>query len=128
MSLGSRRILLLAFSWSFFFILAGVLPSQGQSNVALLSLERIFDSRDFLGEQFGPARWLSDGSGYTTVEVSNSRRALEIVSYDTETGKRKVEIGERILRPKGSSLPLIINDYQWSKDGHKLLIYTNSKR
>ena len=93
MSLGSRRILLLALSWSFFFILAGVLPSQGQSNVASLSLERIFDSRDFLGEQFGPARWLSDGSGYTTVEVSNSQRALEIVSYDTETGKRKVEVG-----------------------------------
>ena len=44
-------------------ILAGVVNLEAQSDNGLLSLESIFNSRDFLSEQFGPARWLSDGSG-----------------------------------------------------------------
>ena len=109
-------------------ILAGVVNLEAQSDNGLLSLESIFNSRDFLSEQFGPARWLSDGSGYTTVEVSNSLRALEIVSYQPETGRREIKVSARRLIPRGSSLPLIIHDYHWSEDGTKLLLYTNSRR
>ena len=109
-------------------ILAGVVNLEAQSDKGLLSLESIFNSRDFLSEQFGPARWLSDGSGYTTVEVSNSLRALEIVSYRPETGRREIKVSARRLIPRGSSAPLIIHDYQWSEDETKLLLYTNSRR
>lgn len=42
---------------------AAVDPSQ-------LTLERIFQDREFAIERYGPARWLADGSGYTTLEAS----------------------------------------------------------
>ncbi len=37
-----------------------------------LSVERIFSTSDFSVERFGPARWLADGSGYTTVVRSQT--------------------------------------------------------
>ncbi|HIF38615.1 MAG TPA: S9 family peptidase, partial [Gemmatimonadetes bacterium] len=124
----SRRSILRVLGYSSVILLAGVVNVAAQSNRGLLSLESIFNSRDFLSEQFGPARWLPDGSGYTTVEVSNRLRALEIVSYHPETGRREIRVPARRLIPRGSSSPLIIHDYQWSEDGNKLLIYTNSRR
>ncbi|MDA1028432.1 MAG: hypothetical protein O3B41_05185 [Bacteroidetes bacterium] len=44
-----------------------------KSDASKLSLERLFSSSDFASEQFGPARWLEDGSGYTTVEASEPK-------------------------------------------------------
>ena len=48
---------------------------------SLLTLERIFSSSEFSGERFGPARWLKDGSGYTTLERADGG-GREIVGYD----------------------------------------------
>ena len=34
-----------------------------------LTLDRIFKNREFVSEFFGPARWLTNGAAYTTVEL-----------------------------------------------------------
>ncbi len=94
----------------------------------VLTLDRIFSSSEFRSETFGPARWLDDGSAYTTLEPSpNNQEARDIVRYETATGARSVLIGAASLRPSGTSAPLVIDDYAWSKDGRKLLIFTNTK-
>ncbi len=94
----------------------------------MLTLDRIFNSADFRGERFGPARWLEDGSGYTTLERSEKGSGKDIVRYDTESGKRQILVSADLLTPKGASTPLQIEDYSWSPDGSYLMIFTNSQR
>jgi ABC-type phosphate/phosphonate transport system permease subunit len=51
-----------------FLLLLVAAPSLGQTQDPVLSLGRIYNSAEFFGQFFGPARWLSEGSGYTTLE------------------------------------------------------------
>jgi dipeptidyl-peptidase-4 len=103
-------------------------PVPAQQSAAALSLERIFDSNEFATERFGPVRWLVDGSGYTTLEVSPRVRGFDIVRYDPASGNRDVLVAAERLIPRGARAPLILHDYDWSDDGTKLLVYTNSQR
>jgi len=107
------------------------LAAAGQAGAqdGQLTLERLWASRDFVPEFFGPARWLADGSGYTTVEPSaTARRARDIVRYDPATGAREVLVPATRLVPPGEAAPLWIADYAWSDDGSKLLVFTNTRR
>jgi dipeptidyl-peptidase 4 len=90
-------------------------------------LHRMFASSDFEVKNFGPARWLDGGDFYTTVEPSaDGKDAQDIVRYETATGKREVLVSAAKLIPPGAKSPLAIEDYSWSKDKARLLIYTNS--
>ena len=104
---------------------AAVAQAQDSS---LLTLERIFASSELSSDYFGPAKWLADGSGYTTVELSRSVRGLDIVKYDPATGSRQLLVPATRLVPQGQSAPLIPEDYEWSDDGSKLLVFTNTAR
>jgi dipeptidyl-peptidase-4 len=110
------------------FLLLQVADLSAQAGPGDLTLERIFTPQNFGSERFGPARWLADGSGYTTVELSGSVRGLDIVQYDPATAARRILVSARRLIPEGGTRPLILEDYEWSDDGSKLLIYTNSRR
>ena len=90
-------------------------------------LRRIYASRDFSGQRFGPARWIEGGNAYTTLEPSpGARGAFEIVRYATATGARSVLVSAQQLTPQGRNAPLDMDDYAWSDDGSKLLIFTNT--
>eukprot|EP01052_Picozoa_sp_SAG31_P050229 SAG31_NODE_11369_length_1038_cov_0.828541_2_plen_194_part_01 len=98
-------------------------------------------------------RWLSDGESYTALEkppdaldetqdtaTSSGSSAhdesadtvlkieREIVQYNASTGERSVLVGLEALTPPGASSPLDIQDYSWSDDGTKLLVFTNSHK
>jgi len=106
-------------------ILPAIVPAvEEQADLGILTLKRIFTDEEFETEDFGPARWLEDGSGYTTLEESDK----DIVRYDPQTGGRRILVASKRLIPEGESEPLEIKDYSWSEDGKKLLIFTNSKR
>ena len=90
-------------------------------------LHRMYASPDFEVKYFGPARWLDDGMFYTTVEPSaDVKDAQDIVRYQTATGKREVLVSAAKLIPSGAKAPLAIENYAWSKDKSRLLLYTNS--
>src|SRR3982751_4179629 len=92
-------------------------------------LKRIFDSKELTPKRFGPARWRDNGLSYTIVEPSSKiKGADDIVLYETATGKRSVLVEASVLCPPGASKPLSIEDYQWSNDGQRLLIFTNSRK
>jgi len=94
-----------------------------------LTLERIFEDDEFEVETFGPARWLEDGSGYTTLEsAENAEGAKDIIRYDPATGDRSVLVPASLLAPADGGDPLSIEDYLWSDDGRRLLIFTNTKK
>ena len=94
-----------------------------------LTLDRIYASREFSGARFGPTRWIDDGSGYTTLERSEGPAGgRDIVRYETESGERRILVPAERLIPEGGSTPLSIENYDWSPDGHRLLVFTNSQR
>jgi dipeptidyl-peptidase 4 len=90
-------------------------------------LHRMYAAGDFEVKYFGPARWLDDGAFYTTVEPSAAvKDAQDIVRYQTATGKREVLVSAAKLIPAGDKVPLAFENYAWSKDKSRLLLYTNS--
>lgn len=110
-------------------VLSANLESQEKTDPSLLTLERIFDSREFAPARFGPARWMKDGKSYTTVEDSAAvKGGKDIVLYAAETGQREVLIAAARLIPPGGTEPLQVDNYEWSADGKLLLIFTNTQR
>lgn len=94
---------------------------------SLLSIKSIFVDHAYDAERLPPTKWLEDG-GYTTLEKAKDLKGRDIVRYDCATAKKTILIPASRLIPEGAELPLPIRDYSWSRDGNKLLIFTNTKR
>ncbi len=113
------------------FLLLGIpspvrLKAEGRATIEA-TLHRIYAEKEFSARSFGPARWLEGGKAYVTVEESpSSKDAKEIVRYETSTGKREVLVSASQLIPAPGKPALEIEDYAWSEDMKRLLIYTNS--
>jgi len=64
----------------------------------ILTLERIYKNDEFKEKKFGPARWLKDGSGYTTLQNSEDfPGAKDIIKHNPETGQSLVLVNARNL-------------------------------
>ena len=106
--------------------------ADAQDN-SLLTLDRIFGQQEeFKTEDWGPAYWLKDSSGYTTLEVSpvfhGDKGITDIVKYAPASGERTVVVPAQSLIPSGHTKPLKIQDYAWSDNARKVLLFTNTKR
>jgi dipeptidyl-peptidase 4 len=111
----------------------GVSSLPAQDRPALREeLERIFGKdKAYEPATFGPARWLDSGDAYTTLEPSastGSDGAKDVVRYRTGSGEREVLVSASKLVPAGETGPLAIDDYSWSNDHARLLIFTNAKK
>ena len=102
-------------------------PVAAQQDPSLLSVRSIYASSDFTAERFGPTRWLEQGAAYTTLEKSPGGTGKDIVRYDTEAGTRSVLVAASAITPPGDTTALEVEDYLWSPDGTRLLIFTNSQ-
>lgn len=100
--------------------------AEDQTLMAEVTLDRLFNG-DFRGEFLGATRWLNGGSGYTTLETADGG-GRDIVQYGTSSGERMVLVPASALIPTGAEEPLSIQSYEWSSDGSRLLIFTNTKR
>ena len=99
-------------------------PAKGDPS--LLTIERIFSSKDFEPEKTPALRWRKQGGGYVTLEASAAGQQL--IAHDPATGSREVLVPDHWFIPAGETKPLAIEGYEFSADGARLLIYTNSKR
>jgi len=118
------------------FVIVSLLASLGSARVVaqrpsadstLLTVDRIYASPEFRGGSFGPLAWLSDGSAYTTLERSaEAKEGRDIVRYDAQSGARTILVPAARLVPPGESAPLDVEEYSWSADGNRLLLFTNS--
>jgi dipeptidyl-peptidase-4 len=106
------------------FLLLGNLSAQTE-DPGLLTLDRIY-SGEFRTGWLGPFKWFDDG--YTKLESSAAGPGQDIVYYDSRTGEGKLLIAAGQLVPDGQDQPLRIEDYSWSDDRKKLLIFTNTRR
>ncbi len=92
-----------------------------------LSVRSIYASPEFASERFGPARWLEEGAAYTTLEKSATGKGRDLVRYASESGERTVLVAAAAITAPGDTTALEVEDYSWSPDGSKLLIFTNSQ-
>ena len=110
-------------------------PEQALSNEAIFG-ERLYDA-----ERPVASRWHPDGTSFTVLETNPAYEDAEqevdengdlvehpkdLVSYDFETLERTVILSAEDLIPPGGDEPLVIDDYAWSDDQGKILLYTNS--
>ena len=104
-------------------------PARAQRKPETAELfRRMFATEEFEPKTFGPAKWLEGGSAYTTVEASSAvAGAKDIVRYATASGDRSVLVSASQLTPGGGKGALGIDDYSWSSDMSRVLLYTNSR-
>ena len=104
-------------------------PARAQRKPETAELfRRMFATEEFEPKTFGPAKWLEGGSAYTTVEASSAvAGAKDIVRYATAGGERSVLVSASQLTPGGGKGALGIDDYSWSSDMSRVLLYTNSR-
>jgi len=103
-------------------------PAQVSDSVRA-GVHRIFATRDFAPERFGPARWMENGAAYSTLERSAEvEGAMDIVRYETATGARTVMVSARQLVPPGRTEALDYDDYVWSSDYNRLLLFTDTRK
>src|SRR5271167_4244478 len=86
-------------------------PGRAGQDPSLVTVERIYSSRDFAGESFGPARWLDD-STYTAVEPAANGKGADLVRIDAATGRKSVLVSAALLTPAGKPEPLEPEEYE----------------
>ena len=94
-----------------------------------LTIDRLFNSWDFIQDDLGPVTWYKDGDSYVKLESSKQYSSIrEVVAYETTGQNRTVLASVQDLTPQGSDQPLGISTFQFSDDESQILIFTNTKR
>jgi dipeptidyl-peptidase-4 len=96
-------------------------PAAGHAQQDRLSVERIFGSGDFSLKGLPSVHWMNDGQRYTYVTEEG------LVAEDAASGRKTVVVDGARLIPAGRTRPIEIEDYTWSDDEKKLLVYTESQ-
>jgi dipeptidyl-peptidase-4 len=95
---------------------------------AILSIDRIFGSREFSMKGYGPTQWLDSGNAFTSLEQSPDGDGKNLVKYASSSMQRTVLVTAEELIAPGKNYPLQIESYTWNPSEDKLLIFTNSSR
>ena len=103
-----------------------------------LSSSAIYQEKAYGGDSIGQIRWLKDNKGYTQLEKSdktyldenNAEQTIgeNIVKYQVNSRQPTILVNASELITSGQKAALKIDDYLWSADQKKLLIYTNSQK
>ncbi len=93
-----------------------------------LTLEAIHASVEFNPQRFQGGRWAAEGPVIMYVEADPSAGATHLIRYNLETGDRERLIDGRTLQAPDVGRLIRIEDYEYSADGSRVLIYTDSER
>lgn len=113
--------------------------SPSQKLDPLLTVDRIFASKDFEEESLGKFVWKKNGPGYYTLEKTAHANFLggkfghDLVWHDPATTDTKIVVPAEAFIPPDNDpetdhAPLNVESFQFSEDESKLLIFTNSRR
>ncbi|MCU0621303.1 MAG: S9 family peptidase [Gemmatimonadales bacterium] len=114
-------------------LLVLALPAAAQQpaaepDSATLTLERIFASSFLETTPAPPLRWSPDGRTYYRFDRREGVTAPDLVQVDPATGAQSLLVPGRQLIPAGDSVPLRPASIQYSADGTRLLLFTNTAR
>lgn len=110
----------------FVFLPAAAQPTQTERPA--LSLEDIYASGTFHGQRFKGGRWAESGPVITYIKPSQGSNATDLVQYNLETDQSTRLINGQNLKASDVDRLIAIEDYAYSSNGKKVLIYTDSKK
>ena len=103
----SNLFLVIALQLVFTFLLSG---QESGSNE--LTIDRVFNSREFYPDYLGSVTWYHDGESYVKLESSEqNRRVREVVAYNSTSGDRTVLASVQDLTPQGSDKNISISSF-----------------
>ena len=100
-------------------LLTAALSLQAQPE---LTLEDIYVKGTFRARGVPQPTWMEDGRSYSALTEKG------LVRVDAATLAETVIVPQAAFVPEGAAHPLRVEDYTWSEDKTKLVIYTNSRR
>ena len=100
-------------------LLTAALSLQAQPE---LTLEDIYVKGTFRARGVPQPTWMEDGRSYSALTEQG------LVRVDAATLAETIIVPLAAFVPEGADEPLRIEDYTWSDDKSKLVIYTNSRR
>jgi dipeptidyl-peptidase 4 len=98
-----------------------------QREAAAKLLARTMNNPEFRLKTFRGGAWFGNGDSYLALEPSAKGNGSDIVRYQTATGAREILVAADLLITAGEKTPLAVETYRMSPDGHKVLVFTNSK-
>src|SRR5256714_13915854 len=107
------------------FLLGGSLVAQA-TQATVLTVHTIWGTREFASDLVAPT-WTKDGAAYTAIEPDNAGNT-DLYRVDAVTGKKELIDRGADLVPPGAPRPVAIEEYRFSSDGARVLIFTNSAR
>ena len=107
------------------FLLGGSLVAQA-TQAPVLTVHTIWGTREFASDLVSPT-WTKDGAAYTTIETDSAGHT-DLYRVDAVSGRKERLVRGADLVPPGAALPVAIEEYRFSSDGTRLLIFTNSAR
>ena len=100
-------------------LLTAALSLQAQPE---LTLEDIYVKGTFRARGVPQPTWMEDGRSYSALTEKG------LVRVDAANLAETVIVPQAAFVPEGAARPLRVEDYTWSEDKTKLVIYTNSRR
>jgi dipeptidyl-peptidase-4 len=94
-----------------------------------LTLDRIFDTKDFQIQGFGPAHWHPRLDGYTRLEKTREPGldGMDIVLHKPGQKRGRILVSARQLQVDKTTSPLKVEEYTWSENGLWVMIFTESR-
>ena len=106
-------------------ILVSPLAAQG-GQTPPLTVHTIWGTPEFASDLID-LTWLPDGTGYAAVE-EDAAGHTDLYRTDAATGNKTLLVRGVDLVPPEARTPIAIEEYRFSADGSKILIFTNSAR
>ncbi len=113
-------------------LLWAVVPRLGSAQQAAstpdLSLRTIYASNDLSPGSFRGGRWADEGPVVTYIESADDSDATHLMRFNLETDERTRIIDGTTLEAADVDRLIQIEGYEYSSDGSKVLLYTDSER
>ncbi|GIW53332.1 MAG: peptidase S9 [Gemmatimonadales bacterium] len=113
-------------AWSLCLLAALAAAVELRAQGGDFSVEGIFVRRAF-APQLVSLRWLPSGGAFVVLERGEGG-TVDLYRVEASSGRRQLLLRGGELVPPGFSEPILIEDFEFSPDGSKLLIFTDTQR
>jgi dipeptidyl-peptidase-4 len=106
-----------------------VAPEHAVADGTAITLDRIFASREFEARTVQRSHWSRRAPAYFALsEATGGRPGSDMVRIDLESGAQEVVVPSEALTPEGAERPLTVEDFWFTDDESKVMLFTASKK